>query len=279
VAPGKFRQVFNNDQITDGDWLIDRANIVFGPDNKWHLFAMVMEASNVWQPTKPGKIIHATSEDIFTGWTYHGVVMSADATYGEIFLLDPFVMVHDGRFYMFYVGSGNLWSGWYDGPEGNNNPWHLGQSAILDPTACIWLFRKMAPIGNESALLMPAVREEYLLRNPSDLHPSLHVLGMNGSCIMHRLLMRPFFPNTPSVIAPAKNLVNWSHRQQALIDWSISDTIESKNFLGKNIPASPWPEHSFFTNPVVLKRGDNWHLVGRTYRQCKPVSLSLPANI
>jgi hypothetical protein len=260
VAPGAFRQVFDNTQITDGDWLIDRANIVYGPDNKWHIFAMVLEASNVWQPTKPGKIIHATSDDIFSTWTYHGVVMSADAAYGETFLLDPFVMVHEGRFYMFYVGSGNLWSGWYKGPEGNNNPWHLGQSGDYGPNSMYLAVSEDGShwerIGNADARRPGRIFTE----KPFGLTP--FVTRIDDEWIMYYASAEDetVFSKHTIGYRTSKDLINWSNRQQVLIDWSISDTIESANFLGKNIPASPWPEHSFFTNPVILKRGDDWHL-------------------
>jgi hypothetical protein len=49
-------------------------------------------------------------------------------------------------------------------------------------------------------------------------------------------------------------------RSQALTDWSKNDAAEAAQF-GKHVPASPWPEHSFFMNPFVFKRGETWYLL------------------
>lgn len=260
VAPGEFKQIFDNNQITDGDWLIDRANIVYGPDNEWHLFAMVMEASNVWDPTKPGKIIHAVANELFSEWTYQGVVMSADAKYGESFLLDPFVMVHDGKFYMYYVGSGNLWSGWYEGPEGNNNPWYLGASGDYGPNSMYLAVSEdgtnWTRIGNAN----PNIPGKIFTEKPFGLTP--FVTRIEDEWIMYYASAADETVYSKHTIGyrTSKDLINWSTRRQALIDWSVTDTTEATGFAGKNIPASPWPEHSFFTNPAVLKRNNTWHL-------------------
>ncbi len=259
AAPGKFRHVFSNEQITDGDWLVERANIVYGPDNKWHMFAQVIEASNVWEIRNPGRIIHAVSENLMEGWSYQGVVMSADAAYGEQFIIDPFVMVYDNKFYMYYVGAGNLWSGWYTGPEGNNNPWHLGESGDFGPNS---MFLAISENGSEWERIGTADTRrpgKIFTEKPFGLTPYVHRIGDEWVMYYASALDETVFSKHTIGYRTSKDLINWSNRKHALVDWSLTDTVEAANF-GRHIPASPWPEHSFFTNPVVFKRGNTWHL-------------------
>jgi hypothetical protein len=259
VAPGEFIRIFDNNQIIDGDWLTEKASIVFGPDNRWHLFAQVIEASNVWEQRNPGKVIHAYSDDLLGDWVYNGVVLSADARFGEQFIMDPFVLVHDGNFYMYYVGSGNLWSGWYTGPEGNNNPWHLGASGDFGPNSMFLAVSENGYDWERVGNADPNRPGKIFTEKPFGLTPYVHRIGDKWVMYYASAEDETVFSKHTIGYRTSPDLVNWSNRKQALVDWSLTDTLEAARF-GRHIPASPWPEHSFFTNPVVFSRGDTWHL-------------------
>ncbi len=259
AAPGEFEIIVSNDQLTDGDWLIERASIVYGPDNKWHLFGQVLEASNVWEVRQPGKIIHAVSDSLTQGWTYSGVAMAADEKFGESFLIDPYVVVEGNYFYMFYVGSGQLWSGWYEGPEGSVNPWHLGNSGDFGPNS-MFVARSLDGQSWERVGTADSRRPGRIFtEKPFGLTP--YVRRINDEWIMYYASAtdETVFSKHSIGYRSSTDLINWSKRKHALIDWSESDELESKLF-GRHKPASPWPEHSFFTNPVVFERNGLWHM-------------------
>lgn len=259
VAPGEFVNILNNDQLLDGDWVIERASIVYGPDNKWHLFGQVMEASDVWNVKKPGKIVHAVSDSLTHGWSYRGIAMEAEQEYGETFLLDPFVLVDGNYFYMFYVGSGRLWSGWYDGPEGDVNPWHLGKSGDFGPNSMYAARssdgKNWERIGNSDSRRPGIIFTE----KPFGLTPSVHRINNQWVMYYASATDETVYARHTIGYRTSEDLIKWSNRKQVLIDWSESDLQES-GLMGNHKPASPWPEHSFFTNPVVFKRKNSWHL-------------------
>lgn len=259
VAPGEFSNILNNSQLLDGHWVVEHVNIVRGPDNRWHLFGQVMEASNVWDVKQPGKIIHAVSDHLTHGWQYSGVAMEAEKQYGESFLLNPFVVVNEGYFYMFYVGSGQLWSGWYTGPQGDVNPWYLGESGDYGPNS-MFLARSLdgqnwERIGKAD----PRRPGKIFTEKPFGLTPYVHRLNDQWVMYYASATNETVYSKHTIGYRFSKDLVNWSQRRHALIDWSESDSIES-TLMGNHKPASPWPEHSFFTNPVVFKRNNHWYL-------------------
>ena len=57
----------------------------------------------------------------------------------------------------------------------------------------------------------------------------------------------------------SKDLIHWSSRKLALKDWQKGDPQAPADSL--LVPASPWPEHSFFRYPVVFSRGDTWYML------------------
>lgn len=259
AAPGEFVNVFKNEQIIDGDWLIERSNIVRGPDGNWHMFSMVIEASNVWEPRKPGKIIYAMSKDLFAGWEYQGVVMTAESRYGEDFIVDPFVFVHEDVFYMFYVGAGHLWSGWYMGPEGNTNPWHEGKSGDFGPNSMFLATSTDGKNWERIGGANPARPGRLFTEKPFGLTPYVTKIEDEWVMFYASATNETVYSKHSIGYRISKDLINWGERKHALIDWSESDPLEAE-LLKNHRPASPWPEHSFFTNPVVFKYKDDWHL-------------------
>lgn len=259
VAPGEFVYIFKNEQLVQEDWVVERANIVYGPDNKWHLFGQVMEASNVWDVRQPGKIIHAVSDSLSNGWIYKGVAMEVKKEFGEEFLIDPFVIVDKNYFYMFYVGSGQLWSGWYKAPEEAVNPWYLGNSGDFGPNS-MFVARSLDGVEWERVgQADPERLGRIFTEKPFGLTPYVH--RVNNQWVMYyaSATNETVYAKHSIGYRTSTDLINWSNRKQALVDWSEGDQNPLES-IDNHKPASPWPEHSFFTNPVVIKRGDKWHL-------------------
>jgi hypothetical protein len=91
------------------------SSIVRGPGGRWHLYAAQRAIGDRYKDENQKVIVHASAPSLNGPWTLHGPVLEADPKAGENFLWDPFVFVHDNRFYMFYTGSGKAWTGWDKG--------------------------------------------------------------------------------------------------------------------------------------------------------------------
>ncbi len=185
--------------------------------------------------------------------------MEAEQKFGESFLLDPYVIVDDNHFYMFYVGSGQLWSGWYTGPEGTVNPWYLGNSGDFGPNS-MFVARSMdgknwERIGTADSRLPGKIFTE----KPFGLTSYVHRINDQWVMFYASATNETVYSKHTIGYRTSTDLINWSHRKHALIDWSESD-LNLSELMSNHKPASPWPEHSFFTNPVVFKRKDRWHL-------------------
>jgi hypothetical protein len=259
VAPGEFKLVFRDEQITHGDWVCERATLTRGPDGKWHMFIQVMEASNVWNVTKPGRIVHAVSDSLFSGWKYQGIALDPRPESGEEFLLDPFVMVHDSLFYLYFLGAGNLWSGWYKNPDGVPEPWHEGNSGDYGPNS---MHLAVSHDGKQwERVKVPGQTRPGRLFTEKPFGHAPHVTRVDTSWVMYYASAtgQTVYATHSIGYRVSQDLVNWSPRKHALVDWSKSDPQEATPFGGLS-PATPWPEHSFITNPVVFRRGNAWHL-------------------
>lgn len=261
VCPGEFRQVLTSSQIGETKE-IDHSTIVYGHDQKWHLYASVLDRKDRWTAKNWQQIVHATADSLNQPiWKYEGIVMQADPAFGEEFLWQPHVICENGIYYMYYVGAGNDWSGWYPTPSGEPAPWYGGKTGDIGP---FWMYLATSTDGKtwerKGDLFKKGRKGCIFVDKPFAFQPyvtkidSLWVMyysGCNADNIMgkHGIAYRT-----------SKDLIHWSPRRIALLDWSKDDPVEASKFDSSAIPSSPWPEHSFFRYPVVFNRGNTWYM-------------------
>lgn len=257
-VPGEFKLIFPSDRIGE-DWRIVRSNFVQDDRGTWNLFFSAYQKPNQYEPSQWQSVFRASARNIETNeWEFHGEAIHSDPKLGEEFIWDPFVIFNKGEFWMYYVSGGNPWSGWYTPAAGVHKKWHLGMSGDQGPYYLSlatskdgkeWL-RSSSSIGNRKGVLFA---EKPFLFAP-------FITKIENKWVM-------YYASAASESVEAKHgigyristdLIHWSERKLALRDWDIQDG-DKPSF--PSTPASPWPEHSFFTNPAVLKHKETWYLL------------------
>lgn len=237
VQPGEFRMLLPSSLLGDGREIV-ASTIVRGHDGRWHLFAEAAPGGNTGTPYR-GAIIHATSDNLTGGWTLDGVVLAIDRAAGDQFLRQPFALFHDGVYYLYYVGSGKPWTGWWDAFPGSPSPSFGGKWGEQGP----WSIHLATSTDGHSWTR----RGPVLTDTPFAFTPYVHRVG--NEWIMYYASAEPadILGRHAIVTRVSDDLVHWSDRRVPVM-------------TDHEYGASPWPEKSFVQNPFVFKRGEVWYL-------------------
>lgn len=257
LLPGEFNLIFSNKSIGE-NWKVTRSSVVYGPDKKWHLYVSAYQGANQWKMREWNRIFHATAENLTAPeWEFEGMALAADRSIGEEFLWDPFVIVHEGRNYMCYVSGGNTWSGWYPPPSGTPRTWHAGMSGDQGPYFMSLAVSNDGVTWDRIGNAIPARKGVIFADKPFAFAP--FVMRHNDEWVMYYASAtdESVEAKHPIGYRTSKDLINWSERKIALKDWEIG--VEGAPDASN--PASPWPEHSFITNPVVFQKDNRWFLL------------------
>ena len=98
---GEFTKIYDP-STPDQKWYINDHTFIHAKDGTWHLFGITHP-----EPSKPQEerfFAHATAPHPMGPWTRQEPVMQYDAAAGESLVWAPYVMQHDGLYYMFYCG-------------------------------------------------------------------------------------------------------------------------------------------------------------------------------
>jgi hypothetical protein len=255
VSPGEFKLIFSNEALGEG-WKITNSTIVFGNDNKWHLFASAYQGNKSWNDKTWKNIIHATADDLQGNWNYEGIVMSASEEYGEDFLWYPYVIMHENKYYMFYVGAGYTWSGWYTPPSGKQS-WHAGNSGSQGPYFMYCAVSDDGKTWERKGEAFKGKKGVIFVDRPFAFAP--FVMRHNDEWVMYysSTTEESVYAKHAVGYRTSKDLINWGERKIALKDWDLNDEFR----LEKGHPGSPWPEHTFFNYPVVVNKNNKWYLM------------------
>lgn len=236
----------------------------------WHMFAQLVQHKDRYAPGKHKEIVHATALAIHGPWTYHGPVLTADPAAGEEFLWHPHAVLHDGRIYLFYVGSGKPWKGWdktnrwregYFGPESTQGPFGIHAASSTDGVT--WQRLQSGPLFTDN----PFAFTPFVMRNGEEwvmYYGGAEPAGILGK---HAILART-----------SRDLIHWDNRRVVMAD--LSD-------------ATPWPEHSFFHDPFVFRKGASYYLLAgpinnsnqsrfhyrRIYQSADPLSFNMTSDL
>jgi len=232
--PGEFKLLLRSPD----DHFFAGSSIVRGPDGQWHLYAARCARKDRYREEKQQQIVHATAPSVDGPWTLRGTALEANAEFGEDFLWDPFVLVHDGRFYMFYTGSGRAWTGW---DPGAGDRWKVkdfgkatqgphGIHLATSPDGITWQRHGNGPLFRDSIF----ARHPFVLR-----HENRWLMYYSGTeppetMGKHAVLLRT-----------STDLIHWEERRVALAD---------------NTDVTPWPEHPFFRDNFIYRNAAGFWL-------------------
>jgi beta-fructofuranosidase len=208
--------------------------LVRGHDGQWRLYGTVTDSIYTYE----GVMFHAASPKLTGPFrTVQAQSLKADPRFGEQFVRDPFVIFHDGRYWCFYLGSGETWKGWDKnnnwqkgdyGPKSVQGPWHLHLATSTDGST--WK-RRDSPLFSDTPFLftpfITRIGEQWVMyyagTEPANIHTGLHGL----------------------IARTSQDLVNWSERRCVFLGFSDVK----------------WPEHPFVHSPFVWQHGNVWYLL------------------
>jgi predicted GH43/DUF377 family glycosyl hydrolase len=99
-----FHRILDPSQGEKEAWYINDHCFVQADNGTWHVFGITAP-----EPLKPDKevfLLHATAPEVLGPWTKTAPVMHVDARLGETVMWAPYVLKHDGSYWMFYCAGG-----------------------------------------------------------------------------------------------------------------------------------------------------------------------------
>jgi hypothetical protein len=217
---------------------VAHASVMRGLDDRWHLYAQIAPLRDRNRPEAHKTIWHATARDLFGPWSAPQAVLTADPAAGENFLWQPFAMVYDNTYWMFYVGSGVPWKGW-----DRNNNWRAGDfgKASTQGPYGIHLATSKDGFTWKRHSNLPLFTDSPFAFTP-------FVTRLKDRWVMYYASAEPAdIAGKHAIVArTSPDLVQWEARRVVLLD--------STN-------TTPWPEYSYFHSPLVFRRGEYWYIL------------------
>lgn len=106
TSVGNFTNIYDPSVGESTKWYInDHTLIRDDATNTWHLFGITHQEPA--DPEHEHVFAHATAPQLYGPWTKMPNALTIDTGYGETHLWAPYVLRHDGTYYMFYCGGGN----------------------------------------------------------------------------------------------------------------------------------------------------------------------------
>ena len=103
LLPGAKRRLLDVSPSAAEPWYINDHTLIRAADGRWHVFG-------IWhaEPAAPldeTSFVHASADDLEDAdWTIHDPVLPSRTGIGETHVWAPHVIVHYGRYWMFYAG-------------------------------------------------------------------------------------------------------------------------------------------------------------------------------
>jgi hypothetical protein len=239
LRAGEFRLLLDSYAVGEGMGIF-HSTIVHGHDGRWHLFGAVGAEADRYRPQNVTSLVHASAERLQGPWTSHGIVLRADPDAGERFVNDPTVVFHEGRYYLFFVGSGAGFPGWEEGVC------HWRDGAFTATGGCTH-----GPFSVHLATSEDGARWTrhgvVLTDTPFVAGPTVKRIGEQW--VMYYGSAEPAHPMGKHAVVyrTSPDLSAWSRsRGIAMLDASTT---------------TPWPEHPFLRDPIVVRRGETWYLL------------------
>lgn len=103
---GEFVHIYDPSVGENEPWYINDHCFIYGRDGKWHLFGITRQEPA--SPANEDNFAHAVSDTLSstTGWTKQPFALTTDPAAGEAHLWAPYVIEHEGLYYMYYCAGG-----------------------------------------------------------------------------------------------------------------------------------------------------------------------------
>lgn len=103
---GEFVRIYDPSVGEKEPWYVNDHCFIQGPDGKWHLFGITRQEPA--RPAEEDNFAHAVSPELYNpdGWVKQPFALSTDSAGGEAHLWAPYVIEHEGLYYMYYCAGG-----------------------------------------------------------------------------------------------------------------------------------------------------------------------------
>jgi sucrose-6-phosphate hydrolase SacC (GH32 family) len=101
---GAFKRIYDPSQEESAKWYINDHTFIRANNGRWHLFGITHPEPADAQ--KERFFAHATAPHVTGPWTKEPAVMYVDEALGETVVWAPYVVQHDGLYWMYYCGGG-----------------------------------------------------------------------------------------------------------------------------------------------------------------------------
>lgn len=100
---GQIRHVYDP-SVNGAPWYINDHTFIQAGDGTWHMFGITH--ADPAAPLDEKYFAHATAKDLFGPWKTEAPVLNVDPQAGETLMWAPYVIRHEGLYYMYYCGGG-----------------------------------------------------------------------------------------------------------------------------------------------------------------------------
>lgn len=101
---GPFIKIYDPSNGENDRWYINDHTFIRSEEGQWHLFGITHREPTNAQDEK--FLAHATAPDLFGPWKKQPFVLPADGVLDETVVWAPFVLRHDGLYWMYYCAGG-----------------------------------------------------------------------------------------------------------------------------------------------------------------------------
>ncbi len=105
VTAGPFKHIYDPSVGESGSWYINDHCFIYGADKQWHLFGITH--ADPLDPIDEDNFAHAAADSLTQiPWRKQPFALSVRADLGEHHLWAPYVICHEGLYYMYYCAGG-----------------------------------------------------------------------------------------------------------------------------------------------------------------------------
>lgn len=104
IKVGEFKLIYNPSVGEKEPWYINDHCFIYDKLGQWHLFGITRQEP--MSPADEDNFAHATSGQLTAGWQKQPFALTTDPNIGEAHLWAPYVIEHNGLYYMYYCAGG-----------------------------------------------------------------------------------------------------------------------------------------------------------------------------
>jgi arabinan endo-1,5-alpha-L-arabinosidase len=99
-----FQKIYDPSVGEKEKWYINDHTFIQANDGLWHLFGITHPEPA--SPLQERFFAHATATNLLGPWTKQASILAVDSSQKETVVWAPYVLEHDGRYWMYYCGGG-----------------------------------------------------------------------------------------------------------------------------------------------------------------------------